>query len=273
MTHYDELLGAVTSNPDNDEARLALAAYLRESERDLAQFIEEQIQEARARRMSRDSFNAANHPLLVKNPSWTRMIAKYAHEWSFDRGFIAKIRFEPYLFLEYGEWLLVNYPAQVIVLSRPDGNRFPIAELAAFPQIAKLQGLAIRGVRIDEAELVQLLESPHFQHLQYFTVDCTHVSEQTYERLAASQLGKSLMLSLEKFGPGQNYVESEREDVMGRTIYEWTDVQPFGKELEKRHGYLPWLHPQQNGCEPLDATWYIRNGVLPVKPAGSPVDD
>jgi hypothetical protein len=59
--------------------------------------------------------------------------------------------------------------------------------------------------------------------------------------------------------------------MQGRAVHAWTDITPKGKELERKYGYLPWLHPEDNWCEPLDAAWFVSQGILPVKPVGSPV--
>jgi hypothetical protein len=45
-----------------------------------------------------------------------------------------------------------------------------------------------------------------------------------------------------------------------------------GKELEQKYGYIPWLHPKDNSCYHLDAAWFVAQGILPVKQAGSPVE-
>ncbi|HEY0483931.1 MAG TPA: hypothetical protein VGD37_40705 [Kofleriaceae bacterium] len=273
MTRYEELLTAVTSNIDDDAPRLAFAAHIAGSDPERARFIEDQIARAKARRVQRGYVDAGDHPLLrTHGAEWSRMIAKYARHWTFDRGFVAKITIEPYLFLEYGEWLLVNYPIQMVELCKPDDGAFPVSELAASPLLARLEALVIREVRLEQSELEQLIASPHLARMLHLVVGCERASPALYERIAASpDLRKLLVLSIEPDGPGQRFADTGRDDMQGRAVHAWTDVGPAGKALEAKHGYVPWLHPEQNWCEPLDAAWFVAQGVLPAKPPGSPV--
>jgi hypothetical protein len=159
----------------------------------------------------------------------------------------------------------------VVELDAPDGGAFPAAELAGSPLLARLEALVIR-VRLAEPELQPLLASPHLGRLLYLDVDVDGVGPATYERIAASaELRKLLVLSLGGDGPGQRFADTGRDDMQGRAVRAWTDITPEGEALEARHGYLPWLHPEHNGCEPLDAAWLVAHGVLPAKPPGSSV--
>jgi uncharacterized protein (TIGR02996 family) len=272
MTRYEELLKAVTSNVDDDAPRLAFAAHLRESDSDRSHFIEDQVARAKARRAQRGYVDAGDHPLLRKHGAeWSRAIAKYARRWTYDRGFIAKIMIEPYLFLEYGEWLMLNHPIQMVEFCKPKEGEFPVSELADSPLLARLQALAIRDVQLQESHLERLIDSPHLGRMLYLLVDCGHVSAAGYHKLAASpDLRKALVLSVEDDGPGQRFADTGRDDMQGRAVHAWMDISPLGKALEAEHGYVPWLHPEQNWCEPLDAAWFVAQGILPVKPPGSP---
>lgn len=273
MTRYAELLTAVTANVDDDAPRLAFAAHIRGAEPERARFIEDQIARANARRAQRGCVDTGDHPLLRSHGAeWSRMIAKYARRWTFDRGFIANITIEPYLFLEYGEWLMVNYPLQMVQLGAPDDGAFPVAALAASPLLARLEALVLRDVRLAGSELEQLLASPHLGRMRYLSLGGDRVSAASYDRIAAApDLRKLLVLSLGDDGPGQRFADTGRDDLQGRAVHAWTDVSPDGKALEAKHGYLPWLHPEQNWCEPLDAAWFVAQGVLPARPPGSPV--
>jgi uncharacterized protein (TIGR02996 family) len=272
VTRYLELLKEITSNVDDDAPRLAFASHIRNSEPDRAHFIEDQVARAGERRARRGRVFVGEHPLLREHGSkWSRMIAKYAREWTYDRGFVAKITIEPYLFLEYGEWLMVNYPIQMVEFCKPDDGTFPVAELAASPLLARLDAVVIHDARLREVELEQLITSPHLGRLLYLLLDCEHVSVETYRMIAASVLRNALVLSVEDDVLGQRFADTGRDDMQGRAIHAWTDVSPRGKALEAEHGYLPWLHPEQNWCEPLDAAWFVAQGILPVKPPGSPV--
>jgi hypothetical protein len=273
MTRYEELLRAVTSNVDDDAPRLALAEHIRDSESDRARLIEDQIARASTRRARRGHVDTSEHPVLrAHRAEWTRTVAKYARDWAFDRGFIAKLTIEPNLFLEHGEWLMLNFPLQVVTLTRPDDGDFPIAELAASPLLSRLDAIILRDVRLRESDLAPLIASPHLERLRYLSLDTEPISTATYDRVAAAPaLRKLLVLGLGNETPGQRFADTGRDDMQGRAVHAWTDISPEGKALEARHGYLPWLHPEHNFSDPLDAAWYVANGVLPARPPGSPV--
>jgi hypothetical protein len=55
----------------------------------------------------------------------------------------------------------------------------------------------------------------------------------------------------------------------GRYLHAWTDLPPEGVALEAKHGYLPWLRPNDNYCDPLDVRWFVERGTLPKHPVGS----
>jgi hypothetical protein len=273
MTRYEELLTAVTSKVGDDALRLAFAAHIRDSEPDRARFIEQQIEAAKSRRARRGYVHMSNDPLLRKHePEWTRLIAKYARRWTFDRGFVAKIVIEPHLFLEYGDWLLLNYPIQMVELGEAEDGTFPAAELADSPLLGRLEALVIRSVALTEAEIERIGASPHLAGLLHLDLDRQRIDADIYNRLAASpNVRKLLTLSLEDGGPGQRYADTGRDDMQGRAVHAWTDLSSKGKELEQKYGYLPWLHAEDNWCEPLDAAWFVAQGILPVNAPGTPV--
>lgn len=273
MTQYEQLLTAVTSNAQDDAARLAFAAHIRNSEPDRAHFIADQIQRAKMRRAQRGYVHVAEHPLLrTHGAEWSRMIAKYVRHWVFDRGFVAKVEMEPYLFLEYGEWLMLNYPIQMVELGKPESGTFPAADLADSRLLTKLEALVIRDVQLENADIERLVTSPHLERTQYLIVSNRNVDPRIYDAVAVSpHLRGILALSLEDNGPGQRYADTGRDDMQGRAVHAWTDLSSKGKELEQRYGYLPWLHPEDNWCEPLDAAWFVSQGTLPVKAPGTPV--
>ncbi|HLL21696.1 MAG TPA: hypothetical protein VK427_06180, partial [Kofleriaceae bacterium] len=72
------------------------------------------------------------------------------------------------------------------------------------------------------------------------------------------------------YNPAQEYEVTDRLNRWDGFISEMGPVKPEGQALERKYGYLPWLH-DENICNPLDAHWFVEHGVLPVKPAGSPV--
>lgn len=279
MTKYEELLRAVTADPDDDAARLAFATHIRPWEPDRAEFIERQIDEARQRRASRDWVKTSTGSLLRKyEPEWTRTIAKYARSWKFDRGFVTMIEIEPYLFLEHGEWLFLNAPIRDVEFVAPEEGDFPMQELADSRLLEHLDAITLKLPKLTEKDLEILAASPHLTRTLFVSgykfVDRVDVDPRVYEAFAAAPLARKMLgvLFTSKGFPGQSMEDTGRDDWWGAPILDWSEVRPEGKALENKYGYIPWLHPEQNRCEPFDAAYYVANGILPVKPAGSPVD-
>lgn len=271
-TQYEALHRAVTDDPESDPARRAFAAHVRASDPDRAQLIEEQVAAAARRREGRRPVDSGPHPLIKRHPEWTRTLAKYAQQFRFDRGFVAEIRIEPYLFLEHGEWLFINEPIRVLELSAAQGGPFPAAELADSPLLARIDALHLDAPDLTVEHVARLAESPHLDRLLVLSSQqALPVPVAVYERLAATpSTRRALRMSFSsQWFPGQDYRATGQEDLEGRPIEAWTDLPAEGKAIEARHGYVPWLHPGDNRCEPLDAAWLVAHHVLPVKPPGA----
>jgi uncharacterized protein (TIGR02996 family) len=274
MTRYAELHDQITTNPEDDAARLALADFIRDSEPDRAKFIEDQIATAQQRRQKRGRVDTNVYPLLRRHQDeWTRMVAKFASRIIFDRGFVTSFRIDPYLFLEYGEWLYKNAPIRMVEFAKPEEGPFPTQELAESPLLARLDAIGIMDGSLLQTDIEQLAASPHLGRLLHFSSVNLGIQPDVYERIAAFPLMRKAMrvLFTEKGFPGQRYEESDIQDMEGRWRPAWTDLAPEGKALEKQYGYIPWLHPEKNRAEPFDSGWYVAQGILPVKPVGSPV--
>lgn len=273
MTRYDELLAAITTDPEDDAARLAFAEYIQASEPDRSQFIEDQVELTRERRQRRGWATREAHPLMAQHEDeWANIIAAFATRWTFDRGFITSICIDPYLFLEHGAWLFANAPIRLVELTPPMEGPFPMAKLAESPLLSRLDGLSLHDETIGQQDLEQLAASPHLDRLLILASVHLEIDSAIYETLARNpQLRKALgvRLSHETF-PGQSYEATGARDANDRAIHAWTDLTPEGRALEARHGYLPWLHAESI-CERLDAAWLVAQGTLPVKPPGSPV--
>lgn len=214
LSEYERLLGAVTSNPEDDDTRLAFAAYIRGSDPDRATFIEQQIEEARRRRLERGFPDTLKHAMLAKHePRWTHTIAKYARQWTYDRGFIAEIQLDPYMFLEYGKWLLLNEPIRVVNLVSIEPAPFPTRELAESPLLARLDSIGISAPGLSNDDLRQLAESPHLTRIVSMGGNI-NVGVETYEMLAAiPQMRRALSVRFagENF-PGQDLQVTDRDD-------------------------------------------------------------
>lgn len=277
MNTEQELLRAVISNAEDDAARLAYADYIQTWEPDRAAFIREQVAEARPdrinpRALSRRSGKSAL--LGVHEREWTRTIAKYATEWKFDRGFVTEIAIDPYLFLEYGDWLLINAPIRAVEFIRPEQGEFPMKEVSSSPLLERLDRISFRPRNISDSDLRLFAESPHLEQVVAITAARKRLDLSVYEAFAAARsTRKALSLFLSEDGfPGQSYEPTGDYYLQGNAVWGWMPIKPEGEQLESKYGYIPWLHRGDNDCDVLDAAYYVQKGVLPVRPAGSPVD-
>jgi uncharacterized protein (TIGR02996 family) len=181
MSTAEDLIAAVSSDPEADPPRLAYAAYIRGSDPNRAALIEAQVEEAKIRRARRKLPPPNRHPLLLKHEAeWSRTIAKYARSWKFDRGFITSVTLDPHVFLEYGEWLYLNAPIRSVRFLPPDDGPFPMSELAASPLLAHLDAIGFLVPTLTNDDLQEFAGSPHLDHLQWVSADKKHVDLPTY---------------------------------------------------------------------------------------------
>ena len=149
-----ERLAEVVSNPEDDAPRRNYAEYIRPWEPDRAEYIEQEIEEARARRSRRGLSRSGKPPLLEKHEGeWTRTIAKYARSWKFDRGFITHIAIDPHLFLEYGEWLFINAPIRSVAFLMPEEGPFPMKEIAGSSLLDRLNTIGFLARELGDDDL------------------------------------------------------------------------------------------------------------------------
>jgi hypothetical protein len=243
-------------------------------DKDRAAFIREQIAEARARRAKRAYGRAGKSALLVAHErEWARTVLKYASEVEFDRGFVRKITIEPYLFLEYGEWLFINAPIREVVFTAADDDEaFPMADLAASPLLERLDSIIFRDPRLTDDAFMILAASPRLTRLVQLSAAKQRADVSVYEAMAAQPLTRkilSLHVSQEGF-PGQNYGDTGVDDLWGRAIWDWLPIPDTVRQLEEKYGYVPWLHGQENAIgDPLDKAYYVAEGILPARQPGS----
>lgn len=183
------------------------------------------------------------------------------------------------MFLEYGQWLLVNAPIRHVALGQPqDGDPFPMEQLAASPLLRCLDSLDLDNCAISDSQLAQLLASPNLERLRLLDLSTNRsLTGGIYEMIASAPSMRKLVALVRKDYPMGTDYPGQRFEQFGNDgnempIMKWTDLAPAGKALEQKYGYLPWLHPPDNHRHAFDLAWYVEHGVLPVKPIGSPVD-
>jgi hypothetical protein len=194
----------------------------------------------------------------------------------FHRGMPWLCSMNPYVFLEQGEYILNRIaPLRGIEFFLPYGNGpFPMKELLSCPLLDRFD--EIRFPILEKSQLLTpddanlLANSRHFERMLALTLHNATLS--TYELLAANpQTQKCLMIrapSIVTRDGGPIGECSARFDIYPLRDFE---MSAEGHDLEKKHGYLPWLH-KTNVCDPHDAHYWVDQKVLPRYLPGSPPD-
>lgn len=276
-----ELLAAICREAEGDELRRKYADEIRPYDAPRARFIDLQLERAAARRWRRtvlDSMGEEEQLLQRHRTTWAHTIAKYSASFEFYRGFIYRVRIDPYVFLEYGEWLMVNAPIRFCCFTEPEDGPFPWDELLATPLLSRLDAVSFAGLNISDADVERIARSNMLSRCIWLDLSFSRLGLAAFEAIAASNWGRRLLIvgrdgddNRTNYSPAQDMAPTDRLDRWDARIWEWQPVSPEGQELERKYGYIPWLH-HENWCEACDARWYVDHGVLPVKPAGSPVE-
>ncbi len=279
---WKELHAAALREPDEDAPRLALADYYRKQDPELGRFIELQLQIGALRRARGAPNYKTDHEcdrLLKKHGArWCQTIAKYTRNQYFDRGMVAQVSIDPHMFLEYGDWLLVNAPIRSVFFTAAKEGAFPLEELLASELITRFDAIALVGLGLTNGDVEAIAASPRVHRLLDLSLSDNPLSLPAFEAIAASPHLRSLLAvvrnsdaRLYAYSPAAEYAITDRDNRHGHAIWDYRDLPPDGVALEAKHGYLPWLHPKDNGCSPFDARYNVERGKLPVKPRGNPI--
>lgn len=277
---FQELLAAVVAAPNEDAPRLEYAEYMRRQDPELARFVELQVAAGAERRRKREPrfgiYPSEDRRLLEKNAArWARTIAKYTARHDFDRGFITEVGIDPHMFLEYGDWLLKNAPIRHVEFGAAREGAFPLREIFDNPILERLDSLALINRDLTDDDVAVIAASSHLGSLLRLDLSLNYLSIRAFEALAAAPATRKLLVvgrqqaSRGTYFPGPIYAATGEDDGYGEPIWDWTPMTDEGADLERKYGYIPWLHPQQNGCDWYDARYYVEKGLLPVRPAAS----
>ena len=296
---YQECMLAILRDPENDTPRRAMVDLLGPSDPVRAKFIQIQLDVAQRRRETKysrvvsDDAGGSSY-LDAYEEEWTRDIGFYMGELpihrqvEFDRGFVRLCSMNPYLFLEQGEHIMnaIAPLRGIAFFDDPDGDPFPMKEIAASPLLSRLEEIRFAKCWLTESDLLTFAESPNLQRALILDLRChgKWPGVVLAEALAANPLTRkclrieSNVLSEEVvapwlrdfFGPiGEFYAEADLDLHFGRALVE---MSPEGRELERRYGYIPWLHKHNSGFYSPDAFYWVQTGALPRFVVGSPAD-
>ena len=298
---------AICERPEDDDLRLQYAELVESSDPEHAEYIRLSIADAIRRRDHQWSAHSERLSELGQGNEerWARDLIRFLprHQNSdgsinvtyhvmFDRGFPTQITIHPLVFLEYADLVFRLAPIRHVrfrepydqeeyvsgsVPKLPDGSweQFPLDQILAMPQLSRLH-----SVGFDMADLVGRNVMPEDTWARvaacpYLTrclaLDSRGVS--IYRNLDALAEGRltSKMLRLDPIGTVSDVGERRYDDLDSehgahtRTVFE-----TLGLELEKKHGYIPWLHPSHCKGALYDLAYYVEQGELPRYKPGTP---
>jgi uncharacterized protein (TIGR02996 family) len=313
MTIEDVFKG-ICENPENDELRVQFADLVEDADPDQATYIRLELTEAQRRRAGLPSYpgEGCSGPEAARQyQSLIRHEERWAHNLSrflpkrhsdgpprsdglmFDRGFPSRISIHPFVFLEYADLLFRLAPIRHIrfrepydmeeffpgpVPRRADGTLepFPLDEILAMPQLARLDSFGFQYLPADEEAFPKdmwrkVAACPHLTRCRVLDIGRTHYSVRIsdLELLAAGPLTQK-MIQLEPWGVASDLGEQEVLDVENGYEVTKTVFSERGKELERKHGYIPWLHRSHCQYDRDDIAYHVERGALPKYPADSP---
>jgi uncharacterized protein (TIGR02996 family) len=296
MMTIEELYQAVCEHPEDDDARLEYAGLIESSDPDHARLIRIQIKYASERRSgSRFYGSEMDEDWLIRQnrARWARDIAKFAphgstHTIEFDRGFPAKIDMQPGVFAEYADLIFRLAPIRHIDFVSPlnedgelicdkAGNKapFPMDIVLACPQLSRLDSIGFSNVELKighrnyPGDGAKIARCPHLTRCVHMNFAFTVIGMHDFHELAEGELTRK-MLVVTPLDVGEQRV-NEFDD-RGRE-YTGTVFSEEWRAIERRLGYIPWLHPSHNGKNRYDARWFFEQGKLPKYPPGSPPKD
>ena len=190
MATEAELFAAVLAYPDEDTPRLAFADFLDEqgdpAKSDRAEFIRLQIE-------------VENQGDAPRTPAQQRRLdeleSEYREPWgptlpdefesgAFRRGFVESVSCHPTAFLEYGPELFTLAPIRRV---RFQGEPEELAPIAGSPLFARIRSLSVGGAKLNTAQLLYLLRSPHLRDLAALQSDRNNHDDDTAAALAGCE--------------------------------------------------------------------------------------
>jgi hypothetical protein len=278
---HQDLLREIVKRPENDHLRLEYSKLIAATDPALATFIDLQIERASQSRRS-GSFKpvtVAEEALLEQHAKlWVSKISNFVRRADFHRGFIERIVVRPRDFLAHGNHLLAQAPVRHVAFVPTTDELFPLGEILSSPLISGMDSVAFSNLHLTDEQVKEIAGSRSMGGCLWLGLKANLVTHVGFRALAASPNMRNL-LYIERgngispeYHPGQRLEQVYVEDSLASPTYEWAPLGEDGKALEREFGYLPWLHPQDNACDKFDARWFVEQGILPKRPAGSPVD-
>ena len=196
MTIYADHLAAIIAAPEDDIPRLALAHHLAEQVPDLSQLIQLQVgrvnrQRARGWHDTTRMTTAERRLIRRSGTMWWRGIARYIEPtwrgtpaWTFFRGFVAQVRIEPEMFIEFGGELLAESPIRHVDFTPVSGD--DLERLLEAPELERLDSVAFASCGLDDRDVIAIAACSRLSHCLHLDLRGNSVGAPGFEALAGS---------------------------------------------------------------------------------------
>ncbi len=280
---YEQAMLAVLADPESDDARRDLVAVLRGPDPDRARYVELQMETTLQRREEETfSLRGSDEEWRLQSSHrtrWKRDVDMYLGEHhdnqrvEFERGLPWLISMNPYLFLEQGEYVMSRIaPLRGIsFFDDPDGSPFPMKELAASPLLERLEEIRFLNATLTADDVMTFSSSTRLTRA--YTIDMGgNVREASLvEGFAANPATRKCLAIRGMLLPDDYLEEYSSTGEPGPDYYQYWEMSECGHALERKYGYLPWLH-LNHLSHAADAKYWTDQKVLPRFVPGSPAD-
>jgi len=232
-----EALTQVLNRPEDDEPRWQYADLMDSMGDPRGEFIRLQISESQAEAQSARTIYGFRANLLLRahGASWSAAIAPLVTDFQFHRGFIAAVKMPARRFLDTAATLFPLAPIRHLDLS---DVRECADELFASPYLLHIRSLSMDQCQLDDGDMWRLATSPQVHELRWLSVALNRIGLPGAEWLATSANLPKLRYANFRgndVDPGEQFSHDQ-----GYIVDSWLPDE--GRELEARHGVLPWLH-------------------------------
>jgi hypothetical protein len=284
MRDPNQVFNDICARPEDDDLRFEYASLIEPLDPDRTEFIHIQMRRSLSERQGHLWGEEAREAQLLARhrDEWTKPLSMLTAKgdperiW-FKRGFPIGVYVHPRLFIEQADLIVRLAPLRTIIFAdsydeygEPERDQdgtlapFPMAEVLACPQLARLDEIWFAAANLKSRDIAMLAQCPHLTRCLVLDLRNALLSEQDYLALAEGPLTRRL-LDINPCPYGERKVE-EWDPAGG---YVWRTVfDEKWREVERRLGYIPWLHPSHNSF--FDARWAVDHGLLPKYPVGSP---
>ncbi len=297
MRTSKQILEEICAHPERDELRLEYATSCEIKDPDYARYIRTEVEWARPRSPLDASRGSEHVGSRIAHP-----FREYCYDVTLRRGFVEEIKIDPYIFIDRGSEILDRAPIQRVVFTpKPVPNHLEtpllptvvpsaVPEVMACPHLARLYSIAFKNTSYQRwwasaIDVDSVLASKYLERLLEFSLPqidghskwTDQQAQDVWKRAFARPEFRKMILIDFLRNPGEDV--RIYDDGLER-VEEPVGMTEFGRDLERRHGYLPALHlhnswgdSEYRRMESGAMICSVLRGELPKFPTGAPASD